>query len=241
MRKSADKASIVVQRVGETISGQVLRTRSCPRSLAELIRIVNFIPPEIELPDINELLSDGAFSADDSDQSVGKTLAEAWRRFLRRHFPSEQFAQLYHYLGPIHAHRLAEICDRYVLIADAQNLLTAIANAQGRKIDVPPQAMEGISVLAIDDSGNVRLEPGRLLRIVNGVEAKRIRQCSECKRIFWAGRIDKPACSKKCLQRRRARRWRERYPEAYKVQRYKSAGDREPIPGSNLTTRRKAK
>ena len=56
-----------------------------------------------------------------------------------------------------------------------------------------------------------------------GVEARRIRQCSECKRIFWAGRMDKFACTKKCVQRRRVRLWRERYPETYKLQRIRNA------------------
>jgi hypothetical protein len=239
MRKYKEKSSITVQPVGGIILRQTLRTRNCPEPLAELIRVVNFIPPEIKLPGIDELLSEGMFPADESDQAVRKALAEAWRKFLKRHFPAEQFAQLYQYLGPIRPRRLSQILDLYVLIADARNLLMAIGNAHGRKIDIPSHAMERISALTIDDGGKVCFEPGRLLRIVDGVEAKRIRLCSECKRIFWAGRIDKPACNTKCLQRRRVRLWRERYLEKYKGQRYKKANAHKSTRGSNHTTRRK--
>jgi hypothetical protein len=49
--------------------------------------------------------------------------------------------------------------------------------------------------------------------------AYRIRRCSECPCIFWAGRIDKFACCKKCRNRRNVRKWREHYPEGYKLQR----------------------
>lgn len=232
---------MTIQSFKGSISRQTLRARKCPESLAELIRIVNFIPPEFKLPGIDEVIPEGTFSTDTSFQEIVKTLVEAWRRFLQLHFPSEQFAQLYRYLGPIQPHRLEAITNRYALLASAQTLLLAVANAHGRKIDVSSEAMGSISILTIDASGNLRLEPGLLLKIIEGVEAKRIRQCSECKRIFWAGRIDKLACNTKCLQRRRVRLWRERYLEKYKGQRCKRANDHESTRWSNHTTRRKTK
>ena len=76
-----------------------------------------------------------------------------------------------------------------------------------------------ISVRA-DEAGNMQLEPHPLLTAINGVEAARIRECPICGKIFWAGRIDKPACKPPCVGVLRTRRHRERYPE-YKHQRYK--------------------
>lgn len=67
-----------------------------------------------------------------------------------------------------------------------------------------------------------RPKTGRFVDILEGVEAQRIRRCSECTRIFWAGRVDKSACDDKCVNRRNVRLHRERYPE-YKYQRYRKA------------------
>ena len=76
--------------------------------------------------------------------------------------------------------------------------------------------------LRADTEGKCHLEHHPLLRALEGIELFRIRECPICGQIYWAGRMDKPCCTRKCAGIRRTRRWREGYVEKYKHQR---AGD----------------
>jgi hypothetical protein len=79
--------------------------------------------------------------------------------------------------------------------------------------------LESLVFAKIDNKGRLHVEHTRLLRAIEGVEINRIRLCKICRKIFWAGRADKDCCSHKCAGVSRTRKWRERYPEAYKQQR----------------------
>jgi hypothetical protein len=135
---------------------------------------------------------------------------------------------------------MAEISDRYDRLASAQALLMAIANVHAGSIEVPRQAAADIVALVIGTDGRIQVQPGPLFEVISGVEANRIRQCSECKRIFWAGRIDKFACTSKCVLRRRVRLWREHYIKSYKLQRVRKVEAAECAKvNSNAKSRRK--
>ena len=66
-----------------------------------------------------------------------------------------------------------------------------------------------------DAEGSLRIELDPLLRALEGVEVRRIRECPMCGALYWAGRLDKPAC-KECVHAFRQRRYRENYKEKYK-------------------------
>jgi hypothetical protein len=54
----------------------------------------------------------------------------------------------------------------------------------------------------------VPLEPSQIFaRALQEVEPDRIRRCPICKNFFYAKRQDQPACSRKCVQDVRGRRW----------------------------------
>jgi len=55
----------------------------------------------------------------------------------------------------------------------------------------------------------------------------RIRECPRCSKFFFAGRMHQSACSEPCAHVLRTQRWREAYPEKYKLQRIKQADARE--------------
>ena len=74
-----------------------------------------------------------------------------------------------------------------------------------------------------DQDGKFRVEHHPLLLALEGVELVRIRECRICGKIFWAGRTDQFCCTTRCANVLRTRRWRERYPERYKQQRYDKA------------------
>lgn len=55
-----------------------------------------------------------------------------------------------------------------------------------------------------------------LFRVLEGVEAERIRECPICEKLFWAGRLDQTACSTRCANVRRGRIHREKYHKKHK-------------------------
>ena len=52
-----------------------------------------------------------------------------------------------------------------------------------------------------------------LFQVLEGVEAERIRQCPVCEKLFWAGRLDQPACGARCANILRGRLHRRRVTE----------------------------
>jgi hypothetical protein len=75
--------------------------------------------------------------------------------------------------------------------------------------------------LTVDREGKVRIRSGYALEILESVEVRRIRRCPlpTCRRFYWAGRIDKPACSPKCQDAWRKQQWRANYKNRYKERR----------------------
>jgi hypothetical protein len=151
---------------------------------------------------------------------------EAEIKYLHEYLPPKRFPLLYEYLGPLQASREREIHDLVRNLFGTRALLDAIAGAKTNKptspskeIEIPSNAIPMTIALALDGEGKLKVERWPLLDALVGVEADRIRRCSECPRIFWAGRIDKHACSEKCVNRRNVRLWREHYSERYKIQR----------------------
>ncbi len=50
----------------------------------------------------------------------------------------------------------------------------------------------------IEENGVLKTNFDEFSEAVNGQDIRRIRECGVCQRIFWAGRVDKFCCSKKC-------------------------------------------
>jgi hypothetical protein len=206
---------------------QVLhRTRPCPEELRQLIALQNLFPPRIEPPDIL-----GNFAASMGNNLSAQAAFDLAIKQLRQSIPRRKAPKLYKWLGPLRLDRQEEIFRRYVVLAGVRSLLGAVADRSGDTIQIPDlMAAEQLlaqepllsTTLQVTSKGNIQVKTGRFVDILEGVEAERIRRCSECTRIFWAGRVDKSACDDKCVNRRNVRLHRERYPE-YKYQRYRKA------------------
>jgi hypothetical protein len=239
---------------------QVLqRTKRAPEELVKHIELANLIPPASQLPDYNKLgrevldsLTSQGMPLDWTEEPIWVhawqvRFMEAQVKFLHRQFPPEKFPQFYEYFGRLRSS--GEQIDNIISnLIGTRALLDAIAAAQAKKADSPEKEIEipwnaRMSVaLALDGEGKLKVEHSPLLDALVGVEADRIRWCSECPRIFWAGRIDKHACSDKCVNRRNVRLWREHYAERYKLQRVRKADAAESTGiNSRNKTRRKSK
>jgi len=118
--------------------------------------------------------------------------------------------------------------ENYSFALDASAVLTAIvrdARTPGGGFSVFVNLIGPNQLLRIEvsDKGERKIVHGPIVEALLGVDVRRIRECAICCDFFWAGRIDQPCCSKKCAHVVRTRRWREKYLEQYKLQRFERA------------------
>ena len=55
--------------------------------------------------------------------------------------------------------------------------------------------------MTVDDNHQIRIEPGGLIRLLQGCDLRRFKQCTVCRKIIWADRLDVKYCSKDCSNR----------------------------------------
>jgi len=217
---------------------QVLRRTKRPsHNLVEQIDLANLIPPVAELPGYHEMSEELYGILEESVRVISDNSFALYRvrffktivTFLHSHLPPTKFPELYKYLGPLGIDRAIALDERFRKVYGTRALLDALASAQekkailqGKEIEIPREATSRSVALSVDSTGKLEVKQGPLLDALVGVEADRIRRCSECPRIFWAGRIDKRACGDKCVNRRNVRLWRNRYPQ-YKLRRVRKA------------------
>ena len=63
----------------------------------------------------------------------------------------------------------------------------------------------------IDNKGKIKFTPPNIVRLLEGIEAARIRECPICFKFYWAGRKDMRCCSTQCASTLRMREYRKRY------------------------------
>ena len=106
---------------------------------------------------------------------------------------------------------------RYTFVRESREklrLISRLANVENSQggFFLAVQLKSSAEIL-IDDRGELYIAKDRFASAIDGVEAKRIRECAVCYRIFWAGRIDQPSCSTACAHALRNRRYRARYKD----------------------------
>jgi len=200
-------------------SQQVSRLRRAPEFVGELIRIANCAPVDEELPDLFAEVAEWNLVA-----PFPETVAK-FRKHVEERFPGQKFREVRRLIGPIQPETWDQVVRHYAFLHSTHGLLKTIAQAAKRpgQLSLPALGLNEVMNLEINEKGLIELVPNDLVRALTGVEAARIRQCSVCRAIYWAGRLDKPACGRKCRNILRTRRWRERYPERYKQQRYRKS------------------
>jgi hypothetical protein len=197
---------------------QVSRLKQPPPAVGELIRIANLVvPAEYQMPD---LLSELA-----SQDLLGGAAVKAFRWSIDTHFPADEYSDLRDFLGPIQRLTFADAVHRYSFVRLSREILSRVAAAAGQPgpLEFPPLGLEGIGTLEIDSGGRLRFVMGSLQQILEGVEAARIRHCPICGALYWAGRMDRPACGRRCGHVLRSRKWRKAYNDTYKLQRYRKS------------------
>lgn len=65
-------------------------------------------------------------------------------------------------------------------------------------------------LLYVDENGILKREKNKLVESLDGLDIRRIRTCAICKNLFWAQRLDRQCCGKKCADRYNQRLSRDR-------------------------------
>jgi hypothetical protein len=97
--------------------------------------------------------------------------------------------------------RLGEVVSAWSMFRDIAGFGTPLRKS-GR---VPITAPVTVGARLVSHWGVLTLEIAPILRLLDGIEADRIRLCPICDKLFWAGRRDKTTCSQRC-----AGTWRQR-------------------------------
>lgn len=112
---------------------------------------------------------------------------------------------------------LYEAMYRYTFARSSRERLRIIAGFSSQEAAQPRlhfhPALTGQAQIIVDEDGTLSVANDKFASAVDGVEARRIRLCEICKRIFWAGRINQPCCSTACAHSLRNRRYRARYKD----------------------------
>ncbi len=200
--------------------------------LDELIKLVNLLPPTMEVKSLNALLgeSEGYVGPRPGTQKALEReirLRDAFTNYMTS-LPPQFVAEMYK--DSCHENIL-EISDK----AFDMYLGMAIGNYERflqirrtfRELFQPP--LSGASLFPISLEGHlvkvisieeISVENGRFKRSGNpvaaaldGVEATRLRECQRCQRIFWAQNIGSRGCSKACAN---VLRQRDHYNQHYR-------------------------
>jgi hypothetical protein len=206
-----------IQHIPNQKKRQALRKRPAPEALRFWLDLIQDVPPEQDLPDWSN-----ADWSDTKTSGSGDPEAELFRVWEAVISLLPPLAQRYvrfdrDSLVPQH---LVESHERYELLRGALGALRAIARSKGASsIELTQPA--GLIGLRVNEKGEVDFTPSLVCEALQGLPASRIRECqnSACRRIFWAGRLDQPCCSRECANARRVRKWRDKYQDVYKQNR----------------------
>jgi hypothetical protein len=198
---------------------QALRRKPIPPALKRLLALVNSIPPDVAPPLPADTIGEWVDSEEwkgKPDSTIFDGMVEHYKRAVGR-LP----ASVRRFIGPVTSDTLDQAQERHSFVLDGRRVLREIARAdKSKRVLEIDSSQLALLRLELGPNSRISLVHTRLLQALEGVEANRIKQCPNCWKIFWAGRIDQPGCSQRCTGNIRIKRWREAYPEKYKLQRY---------------------
>lgn len=87
-------------------------------------------------------------------------------------------------------------------LRDPRRLYLRVTALRNRVYVSPIQTSSGTHELEVDTP--------TLFQVLKGVESERLRKCSICEKLFWAGRLDQSACGSRCSNVLRGRMHRKR-------------------------------
>jgi len=201
---------------------QTLRTRPIPKALEGWLRLVNGIPDHAEVDRVVVLCcgitseTTAQFFPEHFSLSTRQSKVQELRGALAKWGSSAVEYLLSNREGGIDP--LAKLT---ALLA-ARDAFYAIAKSESGVVKDLPLPVDKAAALYIE-AGVIKVSLAPFLRVLDGIEARRIRLCPVCEKLFWAGRVDKVGCTEECSRVLRQRRLREnrRYKKAHPSLKYR--------------------
>jgi hypothetical protein len=177
--------------------------RPAPPELQSLIELVNSVPPDVDLP---------------NPKGKGKKFLKLLRKkqftgFVEIIGGIQPDTFLTKFLGEGAPKTYNKLLEQYLYLRDGRAWLRRIALI-GQLPRRMKYLMPHVSVYT-NDRGELIFNIPPLIKILQGVEAARVRRCPICDLIFWAARTDKPCCSTRCAKARRRRHSRKKHRVKY--------------------------
>lgn len=80
--------------------------------------------------------------------------------------------------------------------------ISAMLHAIARLSDAPlPAHVDVQAIFVIGHDGSIQSPVLKATRALQGIEAKRLRKCPVCERIFWAAQLNMVTCGSRCNKR----------------------------------------
>ena len=157
--------------------------------------------------------------------------SERFRDFRRLTGPIEPDTFLSKFIGPGAPETYNRVMGNYIRLCDGRNWLKQAALIG--ELPIKMRYLMPMPTAQTNDRGELEFNVDPLIEALKGVQVSKIRNCPICSAFFWASRKDKPCCSNRCAKIRRTRRWREKYPDRYKLRRLGIAVPAELEGGNN--------
>jgi hypothetical protein len=190
-----------------------IKVSECPPLLAELIDLVNLIPTDVELPEIEfseylKISSEDLPEFDDFPVTDISFLPAELIVYLEK--SASKFLDNYDNMGEARKNlfREANYYNDYKEFRSIRNDLLYIAGKHAPKDSF---FLESRTMVYTTNKGTFEILPSKLLEAIYGVERRRIRICDFCKKIYWAKRLDAQTCgNKRCSDVLSARKYQSR-------------------------------
>jgi hypothetical protein len=211
MKSKKSKKSVTVQ----TTKTQDRAKYRCRPELERLIDLVNSIPPDRELPHIQDLMKECEGDKARVVDKLIEKLAGAPQSFTK----ADKYYELRIDFEPIDigdyiASRYMEFRRLRMTVREMARLasysMVDRARFQVEQFFSPVEERSLYAELDIDDRGEIIVRQDGWLEALIGVQADRLRECEICRRIFWAEDTRSRACPTRCNNALRQRKWRER-------------------------------
>jgi len=208
--------------------------------IEELIDLANLIPPDCELPAIDEGLGEVFRELDHDPTATQETWLQRVNEVLRlalKGLPKEfrRYVLESDSDAPLNrVDQLEDAIDNYKFVGETRRKLRAFAHLAQME---PYRRMLFIPVTPLEVKGRIRLDPKGNVQIIEdalgqalreNVNVNQIRECAHCNKIFWAKRKDQICCAPNCAAAYRAVTYRarssgdsERYKERRRVRQQK--------------------
>lgn len=206
--------------MSNTLSSKKAGKRHNNLALQGLMRLVNSVPADVKLPELKTNWKEVIALLKSKDFKAYRKLTGSIRR--RRFLPRVLVPD-----GPL---TFTRVIGQYETLRLGRQWLQSIATIgenlrrwpelqSGRMKWSPPSVPQRSVTMYTDEEGLLRFILFPVLAALEGIRVVTLRNCPVCKKFFLARRKDQPCCSPKCAHILRTKRWREEYPQSYKLKR----------------------